>query len=484
MVAGGVSGVNLAQYVLLCVLTLTPPKSNINPCETFQHPMLDNQRSRVTRIFPGIHYAWIIIAIAGFMHMAGGSVRQAFGVLIVPLQQDMGWSPASISLGYALASIVGAVLAPLSGMATDRFGPRKVMIAGIFFFFGGAIITGAASEVWHLWISYGIFLGVAQACFSVPILTAANTWFRTRLGFGVGLLQAAHGLGPAIMAVFLSALIAALTWKTAFWLIGVSGSIAMIGLMLFFRNDPSHVGLRPYGTPSNEKAPKKSNPDEARQRAKVFLMSMQKTNAFWQLVVVHFFGCVGHAIVIIYVIPIAVAAGVNVVSAAGILSTLMGVSVLTRFLTPVVADYLGAKRAMATMFVLQGLPVLMLFWTHELWQFYLFAVIFGVGYGGEGSAFPIINRQYFGRGPMGRSFGWQQAGAGTGMAVGAWIGGVFYVMSGSYDITIILSVAMSFTGAAVILTMPTTARLLIPNWEDSLSPNLQPGTTRPVGTGG
>ena len=62
---------------------------------------------------------------------------------------------------------------------------------------------------------------------------------------------------------------------------------------------------------------------------------------------------------------------------------------------------------MAAMFVLQGLPVLMLFWTQELWQFYLFAVIFGVGYGGEGSAFPIMNRQYFGRGPTGRSFGWQ-----------------------------------------------------------------------------
>ena len=51
------------------------------------------------------------------------------------------------------------------------------------------------------------------------------------------------------------------------------------------------------------------------------------------------------------------------------------------------------------------------------------AVGFGLGYGGEGSAFPIINRQYFGRGPMGRSFGWQQFGAGTGMAFGAWIGG-------------------------------------------------------------
>ena len=69
------------------------------------------------------------------------------------------------------------------------------------------------------------------------------------------------------------------------------------------------------------------------------------------------------------------------------------------------------------------------------------------------------------------------------MAVGAWIGGVLYVVSGSYDITVILSVVMSLTGAAVILTMPTTARLLIPNWEDALSPNLQPEATRPIGAG-
>jgi len=210
---------------------------------------------------------------------------------------------------------------------------------------------------------------------------------------------------------------------------------------------------------------------------------MQGTNAFRQLVGVHFLGCVGHAIVIIYIIPIAVEAGVNVVSAAGILSALMGVSVLTRFLTPVVADYLGAKRAMATMFVLQGLPVLMLFWTQELWQFYLFAVIFGIGYGGEGSAFPIINRQYFGRGPMGRSFGWQQAGAGTGMAVGGWIGGVLYVISGSYDVTVILSVLASVAGAALILTMPPTAKLLIPNWEDALSPNISTEPPRPIPAG-
>ena len=71
-----------------------------------------------TGIKIGIHYAWIIIAIAGVMHMAGGSVRQAFGVLIVPLQEDMGWNPAAVTLAYSLASIVGAVLAPISGTST------------------------------------------------------------------------------------------------------------------------------------------------------------------------------------------------------------------------------------------------------------------------------------------------------------------------------------------------------------------------------
>ena len=445
--------------------------------------MLNRQQSRIPGFFPGVHYAWIIIAIAAFMHMAGGSVRQAFGSLVVPLQQDMGWSPMSITLAYALGSLIGAAMAPLSGIATDQFGSRKVIMVGILLFFLGAIVTGGATEVWHLWISYGLFLGIAQACFSVPILTTANYWFRERLGLGMGLLQAAHGLGPAVMAVCLSALIAALTWKSAFWLIGLSCSAVMVGLMCFFRNVPSDLGLRAYGAPDTEPARKTGDPAEEKRRLKAFLANMQGTNAFRRLVGIHFLGCVGHAIVIIYVIPIAVAAGINVVSASGVLSTLMGVSVLTRFLTPIVADYLGAKRTMATMFVLQGLPVLMLFWAHELWQFYLFALIFGIGYGGEGSAFPIINRQYFGRGPMGRSFGWQQFGAGTGMAVGGWIGGVLYMIFGSYDTTVVLSVLASVGGAMAILSMPPTSRPLIPNWENTAAPVMEPTGPQPVPAG-
>ncbi len=430
----------------------------------------------------GIHYAWIIIAIAAAMHMAGGSIRQTFGVLIVPFEVQFGWNPASSVLAYSLASMVGALLAPISGIATDHYGARKVILVGIVFFFFGAIFTGFASQVWHIWISFGIGLGVAQAAFNVPILAAATYWFRTRLGLGIGLLQASHGVGPAVMIILVSLIISSVDWRLAFLTLGTLGALAMLGLMLFFRNRPSDMGLRAYGAPDTEPVRQRLDPIIEQMRAKAYRVSMQGTSAFWKLAGVHFLGCVGHSIVIIYVIPMAIRAGVDSLAAAGILTTLVSVSVLTRFLTPVTAEYLGAKRTMATMFLLQGLPVLMLFWTQEVWQFYLFAVIFGLGYGGEGSAFPIINRQYFGRGPMGRSFGWQQFGAGTGMAFGAWIGGALFAVFGSYSPTIILSTAASATGAIILLSMEPTARLLIPNWEDSLPPEARAETLSAVPT--
>ena len=415
-----------------------------------------------------VHYAWIVIAIAAVMHMAGGSIRQAFGVLIVPLEENMGWNPATVTLAYAMASITGALLAPISGYCTDRYGARKVIMVGVVTFAAGALLTGVISEVWHLWISYGLFLGVASACFNVPIITTATYWFRTHLGYGVGFLQASHGLGPAVMAIVVSILITGASWKIAFWSIAIIGGTIMLVLMAFFRNRPSDIGVRAFGAPELERPPVERDPVREKLLVKAFRKNMQSTTTFWKLVSIHFLGCVSHSIVIIYIIPIAVLAGMEEVAAAGVLSTLALVSVTTRFLTPVISDYIGARGTMATAFVWQGLPVLMLFWAHDPWQFYLFAVIFGIGYGGEGSAFPVINRQYFGRGPMGSSFGWQQFGAGSGMAMGAWLGGALFWLFDSYTVTIIVSTLTSIAGAVVIMSMEPTSRILIPNWEDSL----------------
>ena len=146
------------------------------------------------------------------------------------------------------------------------------------------------------------------------------------------------------------------------------------------------------------------------------------------------------------------------------------VSGLTRFLTPVLADSLGARGTMAVIYVLQGLSVLMLSWTNNTWIFYLFAVVFGGGYGGEGSAFSIINRRYYGEGSPGRSFGWKLSGEMLGMATGGWISGVLFGFYDHYLLTIALSVATSLAGASVIMSMGQTDRVLILDWEEGLPP--------------
>jgi len=140
---------------------------------------------------------------------------------------------------------------------------------------------------------------------------------------------------------------------------------------------------------------------------------------------------------------------------------LASVSGLTRFLTSVLADSLGARGTMAVIYVLQGLQVLLPFWFNNTWIFYLFAVVFGVGYGGEGSAFSIINRRYYGEGSPGRSFGWKLSGAMLGMATGGWISGVLFGFYDHYLLTIALSVTTSLAGASVIMSMDQTDRVLI-----------------------
>ena len=418
-----------------------------------------------------VHYAWVIIGLSVLLYLGGGSITQAFGVVILPLQGEYGWGQGSITLAYGISAIISAVLSPVIGTATDKYGGRPVLFVGVVCFFIGTAMSAMATEVWHIWISYGLFLGVTQSCLNVALITTATYWFREKLGVGVGLLQCAQGVGPAGTTLLIGILLAHYDWRVAFWSLGIGGGAAMAMIVFFFRSKPSDMGLNPLGGAWSGAVGQEFSREIRMVRDKARAASIQSTSAFWKLVLVHYLGCVSHAIVIVYIIPIAVLSGVGPVAAAGVLSTLALVSGLTRFLTPVLADSLGARGTMAVMYVLQGLPVLMLFWIHDTWSFYLFAVVFGVGYGGEGSAFPIINRRYYGEGSLGRSFGWQLSGAMLGMATGGWIGGVLFGFYGDYLLTIALSVATSLAGAAVIMSMDQTDGVLILDWEEGLPPD-------------
>ncbi|MQF64980.1 MFS transporter [SAR202 cluster bacterium AC-409-J13_OGT_754m] len=411
------------------------------------------------------HYAWVIVAIIAGMQMVGASVRMAFGVFIEPMSEGFGWSHGSITLSYAISHVISALASPWAGRFGDKHGARRAMFLGCGLFVVGMILTGMATELWQIYASFGILIGISEALFLVPLIPSAMIWFRRHLGWGMGVLMLGWGLGPAVSAPLMGFMIERLGWQWTFWVTAGVSSIIMAPMIYFFRNKPSDMGLLPYGAIKNDGPEIVANLDK--DKVRVFTKYISKTSAYWNMSSIHFLGCVGHAVILVYLIPIALHEGISLVVAASLLTVMSGVSIVTRLATPVLADKHGPKLVMFCFYFIQGVTVLMLFGAHETYVFYLFAVSFGIGYGGETGGFPILNRKYYGYAPVGSAHGFQMLGAGLGMALGGWIGGVLFDIYGTYDIALAVSVLSSIAGALSILLLESTNKLLIPDWETS-----------------
>ena len=415
-----------------------------------------------------IHYAWIIVAVASSMWVISSSVRFAAGMLVPYLQDGFGWSIFDIFVAFALLWIFSALFSPLAGWIGDRYGARRSMVIGAVFFVAGMVLTGTMAHLWQFYLYFGVVLAVAMAIFQVPLVAGVTIWFRKHMGVAMGSLQALQGLGTVLAIILVFVLFTNLGLRWTFWIPGLAGGAVLFLLIRLFHNEPGEIGIKPLGALENDPLERLLESTTAKLRTSAFIRQAQKTGAFWNLIGIHFWGCAGHNIILMGLVAMAVERGISTGSAAGLLVTLTTVSALSRFVVPVVADRMGSKGAMAVCFALQTFPVLILLFAQDLWVFYLFTVLFGVGIGGEMTAFPIINRQYFGNAPMGTNYGWQNLGGGMGMALGLVVGGLIWTQTGSFTGAVWLSFALSLVGVVSIWILPNTSHRLIPHWEESL----------------
>jgi MFS family permease len=434
---------------------------------------------RVRSIPVQFHYAWGIAAMAAVLQVSTNFISQAFAILLPIIEETFGWSLTAITLAYVFKSVVQAVLSPVAGWVGDRFGARRSLLLAASLHIVGLLLLSSITQLWQLYLCYSLVLGISQAIFSVNIPTTVAAWFRKRLGVAVGLQQSLGGMGASIMAPALALLLGRVEWQLAFWIIAGAGGATIFGLLLLFRDDPADRGMEPYGTTAEDApAAAKADPAVTKVRAQVFLQHVRRTRAFWNLITIHHLGCIGHAIVMVSAVKFATTRGVSLEAAALIITVYSFFSMGSRFMVPILADRWGAKGVMALFFFLQGITVVLLFWTQQTWQFYLFAALFGIGFGGEMSAFLVINRQYYGMGPVRTVFGFQHLGSGLGMALGGLMGSVVFDAFGSYDIAWLISIGASLAGVVCILFLEPTSRVLIPHWEESLPPEAR---SAPVG---
>tara|TARA_B100000315_G_scaffold206726_1_gene201194 strand:- start:35656 stop:37008 length:1353 start_codon:yes stop_codon:yes gene_type:complete len=420
-----------------------------------------------------IHYAWVIVFVGAVMRLFSSSFRSSSSILIPRLVDSFGWSYGAVGLGFAIQWIVSGLFGPPAGMLGDRYGVRWTMRLGALLFIVGMVLTGFMQNLWQFYLFFGVILSASMGIFQVPLTAAVTIWFRKHLGAGMGLLQSSQGIGPLVAVPIMLLIIQAFGGgidglRAAFWIPGIMGGLIILVLVQFFYNEPAQIGVRALGAPDDEPIKAVQTGEVAKVRTKVFIKQAQRTSAFWNLIGIHFWGCAGHAIVLVYLVAMAEDQGVSKELAAGAFVTMTVTSTITRFAVPVIADRMGSKPAMAGCFFLQVAPIFLLFFAHDPWQFYLFAVLFGIGFGGEMSAFPIINRQYYGSGPIGTTYGYQMMGAGVGMAAGALIGGQLRDITGNFEATMGLSLVLSLIGVISIIVLPTTKKELLPNWEDEL----------------
>jgi MFS family permease len=277
--------------------------------------------------------------------------------------------------------------------------------------------------------------------------------------------MASWGVGPALATPLVAFMIQKFGWTFAFVSIGIVSTLIMLALVSVFKNRPVDVGGVAYGTlksdpPLSDKLPPSILLDE-------FKGHMKKTAAYWNMSSIHFLGCVGHAVILIWIIPMATSRGMSAIDASLILTLFSAVSIVTRLTTPVLCERLGVRTVMTFFYILQGAPVLLLIFSSMDGVFLIFAVSFGVGYGGETGGFPILNRKYFGHAPMGGAHGFQMLGAGIGMALGGWVGGPVFDIFDSYNAAFAISVVASLAGALSIILLENPAKLLIPDWQKS-----------------
>ena len=406
------------------------------------------------------HYAWIIVLICAVVQMVGAALRIGFGVLVDPLVEIFGWSPGSIGLAYALMSIITAFSSPIAGLLCFKIGCKKTMIWGTILFFIGMIWISQISQIWELYVSYGLVFGVAQAFLLVPAVPIVSNWFDKYLGLGTGLMMGAWSLGPAISVQILAIFFETYGWRNSFIIIGITGTLVLLIFLFFLKDTPHEIKKLPYGFSKKKKNINDRNFSLLEQ--KNIQRLIYKKNEFWNLINIHFLGCVSHSIILVGIIPMGINAGLSSLSAAGILTTLSVISIISRVITPIIADKYGSKPIMFFSLFGQGIGALILLDATQTWEFYTFAVLWAIPYGGEGAAFPIINRQYFGKFPIGTTYGWQVFGAGLGMALGGILPGIIYDLNNNYNLAIILSALFSIFASIIILFLKNTKKEIIP----------------------
>lgn len=375
-----------------------------------------------------------------------------FGVFFKPLLTEFGWSRTLLSSVVALQMVTYAALAPVSGILSDRYGPRVMQVSAGVVMGLGYLLAATMTSVWQLYLFLGIMPGLGLAGINIPTLTTVPRWFIARRGLVMGLVISGMGLGTMVTPLLSNTLISAWGWRWSY--VGFGGLIwlAIVPAGLMMRKDPGAMGLLAYGeNPAPRPAPGGLLSQVQAKLQGITLRQAIRRRDFWMMSGAYCSAFICLALTTTHIVPYASDIGLSPSLAAGVLSLMGAGSIVGRIGLGVVSDRMGRKQTLAASLLLGTLMMVWLTVFKEAWTLYLYAAVFGISYGGWVALYPSLTGEVFGLASLGAVFGGISIGAGLGSAIGPTIAGYIFDASRSYEMAFILSAALAGLAFVFIL---------------------------------
>ncbi|MFZ5754161.1 MAG: MFS transporter [Bacillota bacterium] len=382
----------------------------------------------------GIHWGWWIVLVSFIANFMIFGARHAFGVFVLPISEELGWSRGQISSVFTVMMFVHGLGSIPFGRWTDKYSPQLTMSIAALIGFAGYALASAAQYLWQIFLTYGLFFGIGQAGIYVPSATTVRRWFDKKVGLAMGLTVAAIGAGGFFLAPFTKVLIEQAGWRYAFLITGLLGLITVVPTsFLVMRSDPAAAGLQPYGYNGEAKNEKENGITHYRD---VF-----RQPCYW-LISLSF----GLAVTGVYTVSthiVALARHIGFSDATGTMA--LGLIAVSSFLGRIVmgfySDYIGCSRALRIALSTEVLAGVILFFVNTPLELMIFSVIIGFGYGSFVPLFPALIGEMFGNKDLSFIFGIANSFTGVGAGLGTLAAGVIFDVFHSYFYALVMILA-------------------------------------------
>lgn len=405
-------------------------------------------------------YGWFIVLACWLMAFPNGAT--VMSVFFKPMLDTFGWDRSTLSSVQSVSFIFATIAGPFLGRLIDKIKPRKMLFLCLGTEVIGNLISGAALNIWHLYIGR-ILSGITMISAGRVLI---SNWFIKKRGRALHFAATATPIGTMLLVPVSQQLILAWGWRLTqlFWA-GVLFAI-IFPLALAVRNNPSDLGLSPDGEPPREsdtEMDKSVKPVRTIVSAGVKLSEALKTGSFWFLFSNQFLCGIGCGFMATHIIIFATDIGYSPSIAASLVSVQAGMALAGILGLGYLSEKVGGKKTLAFTHLLRCASFLVIIAAalvkgNSLWLFYLAMVLFGQGATAGAPLSAGLIADSFGILSMGAIAGMTFAAHSLGSALGAYAGGEIYQATKGYLAFFAAQAVLEFLAAACAFSIRSVVK--------------------------